>query len=93
VFFRSQSFSEAIGIFQNILSNTSVHTADLEVPRMTWVLLLLFIVSDVMFYNNRFDTWVAKYAMPVRWGFYSILIFSIIVFSGVENFPFIYFQF
>ena len=93
VFFRSQSFSEAIAVFQNMFSNTGVNTATLDVPLMTWILLLVFIVSDFLLYNNRFDAWVAKFAMPVRWGFYSILIFSIIVFSGVENFPFIYFQF
>lgn len=93
VFFRSQSFYEALNIFKLIFTNIGLSSADYAIPVITWILLLIFIISDILLYNNRFDTWIAKFPMPVRWVVYCILIFAIIVFSAVDNFPFIYFQF
>ena len=93
IFFRSQSFDEAINLFSLIFKNTNIHTAKLIIPNVTWIMLIVFIISDFLLYNKRFDGWVAKFSLPLRWGIYSLLIFSIIVFAGVENFPFIYFQF
>ncbi len=93
VFFRSQSFQDAIIIFKSVINNGNIDASQLVVPTVTWVMLILFVISDILLYNKRFDTWIGSFSMPVRWGIYSILIFSVIVFSGVENFPFIYFQF
>jgi D-alanyl-lipoteichoic acid acyltransferase DltB (MBOAT superfamily) len=93
VFFRSQSFDEAINIFRLMLTNTAVDSIDFAIPLVTLVMLFVFIASDILLYNKRFDTWVGKMNMPLRWAVYGVLIFSVIVFSGVDNFPFIYFQF
>ena len=93
VFFRSQSFDEAINIFVLLFTPDRVPSAILDIPLSTWIFLIIFIVSDILLYNTRFDTWIGKFPMVFRWTMYSILIFSIIVFAGVENFPFIYFQF
>ncbi|MCD6346221.1 MAG: MBOAT family protein [Bacteroidales bacterium] len=93
IFFRSQSFLEAINIFQLILHNPNTNIIGLSIPTLTWILLLVFIISDILLYDKRFDTALEKQPMIVRWLIYGLLIFSIIVFSGVENFPFIYFQF
>ena len=93
VFFRSQHFGEAIEIFRLIVDNPIINNTEHYVPYITWIMLLLFIVSDVILYNKRFDNWIGKRPIVIRWGVYSLLIFSIIVFAGVENFPFIYFQF
>lgn len=92
VFFRSQSFDDAIQIFSLILQN-NIAVEHLNIPIITTVMLAFFIISDIILYNKRFDTWASKLPMPIRWSVYSMLIFFIIVFSGVENFPFIYFQF
>lgn len=93
VFFRSQSFQDALIIFKSVLNNRNINVSELIIPTVTQVMLIIFIISDIILYNKRFDTWIDRFSMPVRWAIYSVLIFSIIVFSGVENFPFIYFQF
>jgi hypothetical protein len=54
---------------------------------------MLFIASDILLYNKRFDSWVGGMPYLLRWVIYGVLIFGIIVFAGVENYPFIYFQF
>lgn len=93
IFFRSQSFHEAIVMFQSIFSNNSTPKSSLIIPAFVWIFLGLFILSDFLFYNKRFDIQVNKMPFWGRWVVYAVLIFSIIVFSGVDNFPFIYFQF
>jgi D-alanyl-lipoteichoic acid acyltransferase DltB (MBOAT superfamily) len=93
VFFRSQSFDEAIHIFRQLFGNTPANLQSLTVPISTWIFLLIFLVSDMILYNRRFDTWVGGIPYLLRWGIYGVLLLGIIVFAGVENFPFIYFQF
>ena len=93
IFFRSQSFTDAINIFRLLFAHLHFDGKPLNIPATVWFFFALFVISDFFLYNKRFDTWVAKMPAPGRWAIYSLLIFSIIVFSGVENFPFIYFQF
>jgi D-alanyl-lipoteichoic acid acyltransferase DltB (MBOAT superfamily) len=93
IFFRSQSFDEAISIFNYMIENINVAEEQLVVPTTTWLFLFLFIVSDIILYNTRFDKAVGNLPYVLRWSVYSMLIFAVIVFAGVDNFPFIYFQF
>lgn len=93
VFFRSQSFEDAISIFKLLFQDGPASPQLLIIPLSTWIFLLLFIASDVLLYNRRFDVWVAGLPYPLRWVIYGMLLFGILVFAGVENFPFIYFQF
>ncbi|MEN8228342.1 MAG: MBOAT family O-acyltransferase [Bacteroidota bacterium] len=93
VFFRSQSFAEAIDIFKMLLSNSNTVTASLNIASTTWLFLGIFVLSDILLYNNRFDSWIGGLSNPLRWSIYTVLLFAIIVFAGVENFSFIYFQF
>ena len=58
-----------------------------------WVYLGLFILSDVLLRNTRFDKWCDDKPMAVRWLIYAVLLFMVICCSSVNNFPFIYFQF
>ena len=92
IFFRSQSVGEAIILMKSILTNLKVDK-HLNIEPRIWILLCAFILSDIILFNNRFDKWSSKQNIFVRWSIYSILLFSIIVFAGVEDFPFIYFQF
>lgn len=92
VFFRSPGIAEAMDVFKAIWSNGEVFDL-FKVPSQIWIFLIAFIISDIALYNTRFDRWCAEKPVWIRWGAYFILIFSIIAFSGVENFPFIYFQF
>ncbi len=93
VFFRSQSFDDAMHIFGFLIKNTGVHTAALQIPLATWVLLSIFIISDILLYNKRIDIALDKLPYVLRWAVYGILLFCVITMAGVENFPFIYFQF
>ena len=93
IFFRSQSFTDAINIFKLLYTHLHFEGKALNIPVIVWFWFALFVISDFFLYNKRFDTWVAKMPALGRWTVYSLLIFSIIAFSGVENFPFIYFQF
>ncbi|MBN1953057.1 MAG: hypothetical protein JW801_17765 [Bacteroidales bacterium] len=93
VFFRSQSIMDALQLGKHILIPGNQVTTRLEVPVLTWALLGIFILSDILLYNKRFDSWIGKMPLLLRWSIYTLIIFTIIVFSGVENFPFIYFQF
>lgn len=92
LFFRSTSMGNLKEMFVSI--KTNLHLEDgFFVERRIWILLIFFILTDMLFYNTRFDKWCSTKPLIVRWGLYAVLLFSIIVFSGVENFPFIYFQF
>ena len=93
VFFRSQSFEEAMDIFRFLAADAPVDRQTLIIPLSTWLFLLVFVVSDLILYNKRFDTWVGGMPFILRWLIYGILLLGVIVFAGVENFPFIYFQF
>jgi hypothetical protein len=93
VFFRSQSFEAAISIFHLLGQNAPSDPQSLLIPLSTWIFLLLFILSDILLYNKRFDSWVAEMSLLPRWCIYGVLLFGIIAFAGTENFPFIYFQF
>lgn len=93
VFFRSQSLDGALHIFKLIFQTGTSNPQQLLIPWSTLIFLLLFILSDVALYNRRFDSWVAGMPYLLRWIIYGVLLFGIAVFAGVENFPFIYFQF
>lgn len=92
VFFRAQSFNDAIEVLRLAFSN---HEGSewLDVSKTIYIMLFIFILSDIILYNKRFDSWVGSLHIAIRWLIYMLLVFAIIVFAGVENFPFIYFQF
>lgn len=92
VFFRSQNLEQVSNIFNSIVQFNN-DKEFLSIPLVTLIMLFIFIISDFILYNKRFDTWIDNKHSLIRWIIYSFLIFSIIVFAGIESFPFIYFQF
>ena len=68
-------------------------TGHLHIAPQVWIALAAFIALDIAIRNTRFDAWCSRLPMAVRWGIYATMIFAIIVFSSVEQYPFIYFQF
>ena len=92
VLFRVRDVAELKTIFKSILKNINLSDS-FHVDTRVWVFLAFFIVLDVLIRKSRFDVWCSNQKAVVRWILYSILIFSIIVFASVNNFPFIYFQF
>ncbi|PID95182.1 MAG: membrane-bound O-acyltransferase family protein [Bacteroidetes bacterium] len=93
VFFRSPSLGEAIHLFELLFQTHREVESSLMIPTYVWIFFIFFVLSDMILYNKRIDSYLSKVPFLVRWGVYAFLIFSIIVFAGVENFPFIYFQF
>lgn len=91
VFFRAVDFDNAMEVFQALFSNTGSETIAIEPSSL--VLFALFVLSDVLLYNSRFDQKVDSYPVLLRWVIYATLIFTILSLGGVENHPFIYFQF
>lgn len=92
VFFRAENIEQIETMYHALLNNTSSGIS-LGIQSKVWILLALFILMDTLLYKSRFDKWCSKRKWAIRWSIYSIMIFSIIVFSNVEDFPFIYFQF
>jgi len=93
VFFRSPHIGAAWHMLALPFSERGIISEQLHIPLTVWLFLALFILSDIFLYTKRPDTWLDKWPLLLRWSTYSLLVFAIIVFSGVEDFPFIYFQF
>jgi D-alanyl-lipoteichoic acid acyltransferase DltB (MBOAT superfamily) len=93
VFFRSQTISESFVVLKSLFVNGFLTGQSLNIPLHVWIFLGIFIVSDLLLYNKRFDTWTSSQNFVLRWFIYALLLFLIIACSGVEIFQFIYFQF
>lgn len=92
VLFRATDLTQIKAIMQSILHNRQV-VDDFHIDIKVWILFAFFIVLDILMFNSRFDTWCSKRHVALRWILYAVLIFSVIVLSSVNNYPFIYFQF
>lgn len=93
IFFRSQTITDAFDVFSNLFSNYYISNLELGVNLKTWLILGFFILTDILMFNTRFDLWVGRFHIFLRWIIYATLIFMLVVYSAVEHFPFIYFQF
>lgn len=92
IFFRSENLDKTRLIFDSVLKNNNLADS-FKVPVYVWAFFLLFLVSDYMLYNTRFDKWLSAKHTYIRWGIYFILLTGIIAFAGLKEIPFIYFQF
>ena len=92
VMFRATDFANMRDIFVAAVTNFSGGQS-LAVKPEVWLYLALFILSDLLLFNTRFDAWCEGKPMVVRWLIYALLIFLVIACSSVNSFPFIYFQF
>lgn len=93
VFFRAADIKQAGEVFKTAFS--SLAGADVTIEPTFWQLLPLgvFIIFEILIAGKRFEQWAGSYAMPVRWATYAVLAFCIILLSGIQSYPFIYFQF
>ena len=92
VMFRATDLEHLKAIFEAALSQFDSGEQMSVKPGM-WLYLGLFILSDVLLKNTRFDVWCDNKPLVLRWFIYAVLVFMIIACSSVNNFPFIYFQF
>lgn len=93
VFFRSTSIENAFVFLEHIFNFSRTSDLEIVIPNFLWVMLALFIGGEFFLYNTNFETFTGSKPFVVRWAIYSLLIFSIIVFAGVDDYQFIYFQF
>lgn len=93
VFFRSDSVSDALSVFSALVENHDYPLPDHLNGSFLWGILLFFVLLDIRLFNSRYDRWVDQQKPLVRWTTYFVLLFGIIVFAGVADYPFIYFQF
>lgn len=91
VFFRAQNFDNASEAFQALFGAGGTNQVELKTASV--LLFGLFALSDYFLFNQRFDTWIDNRKAPLRWSVYLVLLACIFMFGGVENHPFIYFQF
>ncbi len=92
VVFRATDLEHLKAIFVTAFTNFDGGEQMSVKPGM-WIYLGLFILSDIVLRNTRFDAWCENKPMVVRWLIYAALVFMVIACSSVKNFPFIYFQF
>lgn len=92
VVFRATDLGHLKAIFVTAFTNFGGGEQMSVKPGM-WIYLGLFILSDIVLRNTRFDAWCEGKPMVVRWLIYAVLVFMVIACSSVKNFPFIYFQF
>ncbi len=92
VIFRATDLEHLKAIFEAAFTQFGTGEQMSVKPGM-WLYLGLFILSDVVLCNTRFDQWCDNKPIAVRWLIYAVLLFMVIACSSVKNFPFIYFQF
>lgn len=92
VFFRGTDIANVRQILSGIFNNALPHDRFTVEPKI-WLFLIAFVLFDSFILNKRFDLWCSDKPFLARWCIYAIMLFAVIVFSGVQNYPFIYFQF
>ena len=91
VFFRSPDMAAAILYFKSIGSNWAIEGIDLRIE--PFILLGLFIVSDILTRKKNFALSLNKIPSLARGAIYFVLIFLLLSRSATDMNPFIYFQF
>lgn len=93
VFFRSGSLSESIAIFRQILQ-PAAGASFLPVSILLCAnLVIVFFVELFAHKRLSYSTFISANSRPINTVLFLYLLFAILVFSGVDNLPFIYFQF
>ena len=92
VMFRATDFANMKDMFVAAVTNFGGGESLGVKPEM-WLYLGLFILSDLLLFNSRFDQWCDNKPLVLRWFIYGLLIFMTVACSSVNSFPFIYFQF
>ncbi|MRX66489.1 D-alanyl-lipoteichoic acid acyltransferase DltB, MBOAT superfamily [Flavobacterium resistens] len=92
IFFRSESIRHAYHFIAKIFSQT-LFTKPQILPKKLILIILLFMIIEWLGRENEFAlSKLPIKSKAVRWGFYYILVITILYFSGSEQ-QFIYFQF
>jgi D-alanyl-lipoteichoic acid acyltransferase DltB (MBOAT superfamily) len=100
IFFRAESLTHAFEYIRGVFINTFsidpyLKTSDWANIIITLALILFFLVSE---WGGRFGSFGLQNLFMnsnriLRWGFYSLILFLIIIYYQINRSPFIYFQF
>lgn len=93
IFFRAESMTQALGMIKTIFS-TSLFSVPAVRPLYMILTVIVFILLE---WKGRREPYAIQHFLTaqkrwIRWGFYYLLIISILLFAGKEQ-TFIYFQF
>lgn len=92
IFFRAESFEKAKLIIKAVLHNWHIGGRELNFG-YSLIFIPVLILADVFLFKNRFDNWIGAKSVYLRWATYGLLLFFLMAMSGMDNLPFIYFQF
>lgn len=93
IFFRAENMVNAKGVISGIFH--PAQSGDVPIEFRVWILIpvLLFFILEISIIKSRFDSWLQKRMVYSRWFSYAVLIFCILLFSGIKSYEFIYFKF
>lgn len=92
IFFRAENIDKVYLVLNQCVDFQLENTVLMpSIP--TICMLTLFILLEIAIYNNRFDKFLKNKNALVKWFIYISLVISILLFSGIQSFQFIYFQF
>lgn len=91
VFFRADSFHLAMKIIRNCWQGDSHFQNPFNGPMA--LNLAFFICIEILLNRKKIDEILNNQSLGLRWIFYTITISLILITSGLNNLPFIYFQF
>ena len=98
IFFRSENINHALSIVSKILSKSILTFPYFDEWKRSLTVILLVLVFIILEWLGREEKFAIaniglKWPKPIRWIYYSFIVFSIGLFMQTEETPFIYFQF
>jgi D-alanyl-lipoteichoic acid acyltransferase DltB (MBOAT superfamily) len=105
IFFRANNLSDSILLIRNIgfsnienLSNGEIYTLGLIEPEfiLSIIVIILLVLFEWFHKKSNAQILLSKQVLPVRWAFYLVVVFTILIFGvyGEDQVSeFIYFQF
>jgi alginate O-acetyltransferase complex protein AlgI len=98
IFFRANNVHHAFDIISRIFSKSFFTLPHFPEMKKAFVIIILVILFMMMEWFGREQQYALanigqKWKRPVRWAFYSAILFAIGMFMQTQETPFIYFQF
>lgn len=98
IFFRAENVKHAIYYIKGIFSKSLLQVPQFDNIRIGVLTLILLVVFIIFEWNGRRDNFAIeklgnKLNKPLRWVFFSFLVFCVLFFMSTDETPFIYFQF
>lgn len=93
VFFRAENITKALVVLKQCFTYAFEASKTLTIELKTVLMLTLFVCFEIAIINTRFDKFLKNKHLLVRWLVYFVFVFCLLLFSGIQSFQFIYFQF